>query len=205
MDERTVSSGMADQPGAKQTRPTYADIEALPEHVVGEIIAGELVVSPRPAPRHAHATSRLGMLLGPPFSLGEGGPGGWWLEDEPELHLGDPDFEAVVPDMAGWRIERMPALPDTAWFDVVPDWVCEVLSPGTIGRDRAHKMPFYARAGVRHAWLIDPLAETLEAYAAESDRWVVLGVWRGSDRMQVDPFGALELPLGRLWEQSQGG
>lgn len=204
MDERTLSCGMADRPAAKR-RPTYADIEALPPHVVGEILAGELVVSPRPTPRHTNAASTLGMLLGPPFSLGEGGPGGWWLEDEPELHLGDPDFEAVVPDIAGWRVERMPGLPDTAWFDVVPDWVCEVLSPGTVARDRAQKMPFYARVGVHHAWLVDPVAETLEAYAAESGRWVVLGVWGGEARVRVDPFGAVELPLGRLWERSRGG
>ncbi len=124
---------MPAEPAAQRIRPTYADIEALPPHVVGEIIAGELVVSPRPAPRHANAASTLGMLLGPPYRFGSGGPGGWWLEFEPELHLGvDADYDPIVPDLAGWRIERMPTLPEAASFEVVPDWVCEVLSPTNV-------------------------------------------------------------------------
>jgi len=197
---------MVSGPLAKCTRPTYEDIEALPPHVVGEIIAGELVVSPRPAPPHANATSRLGMLLGPPFSFGDGGPGGWWIEFEPELHLGtDPDYEPIVPDLAGWRMERMPALPETAWFEMVPDWICEVLSLGTAARDRAEKMPFYARAGVRHTWLVDPLAETLEAYSLEGARWTMIGVWRGAVHVRVEPFQAVELPIGRLWERTRSG
>src|SRR3712207_5356771 len=92
---------------------TYADLEALPENVVGEIIAGELHVSPRPAAPHTVAASRLGGELLGPFDRGRGGPGGWILLFEPELHLGE---EVLVPDFAGWRQERMPEPPRTAAF-----------------------------------------------------------------------------------------
>ena len=129
-----------------QRKPaTYQDIIDLPENLVGEIIDGELYVQPRPAPRHARPSSLLGGKLTGPFDEGTGGPGGWWILDEPELHL---DRHIEVPDLAGWRRERMPKLPDTAWFELVPDWVCEVPSPGTARKDRAKKMPLYAAQGV---------------------------------------------------------
>jgi hypothetical protein len=123
-------------------RATYDDLLQVPAHRVGEIVDGDLHVSPRPASRHALASSGLGSALGPPFHNGRGGPGGWWILDEPELHLG-PDV--LVPDLAGWRRERMPEFPDTAAFTLAPDWVCEVVSPSTEGLDRARKMPAYAR------------------------------------------------------------
>src|SRR5436305_207687 len=128
-----------DEPARK--RATYADIEALPEHLTGEILDGELFVSPRPAPPHAEASSALGVILGGPFRFGRGGPGGWRILDEPELHLGG---DVVVPDLAGWRLERMPALPKIAWFELAPDSVCEVLSPSTVVHDRHRKLAFYA-------------------------------------------------------------
>lgn len=153
-------------------RPTYADIEALPDHVVGEILGGQLVVSPRPRPRHTVAASRLGGLLVTAFDLALGGPGGWRVMFEPELSLGvDPDFDPVVPDLAAWRIERLPEIPDTAQVHLSPDWVCEVLSPRTANHDRTLKLPFYARAGVCHAWLVDPDARTLEAFTNVDGRW----------------------------------
>ncbi|MDI7266372.1 MAG: Uma2 family endonuclease [Myxococcota bacterium] len=183
-------------------RPTYEDIERLPPHVVGEIIAGELVVSPRPSPRHALAGSGLGGILVPPFGHGSGGPGGWWILYEPELHLGiDPDYEVVVPDFGGWRVERMPQVPETAWFSVVPDWVCEVLSPSTAAIDRAEKLPFYARAGVGHAWMLDPAARTLESYRRSGDNWVLVGAWRGAATVRAEPFDAIEFRLGLLWDR----
>ena len=184
--------------------PTYADIEALPPHVVGEILGGELVVSPRPAPRHARASSRLGMLLGPPFEFGLGGPGGWQILFEPELSLGvDPRFDPVVPDLAGWRLETMPRLPETAQFKVVPDWVCEGMSPSTQRRDRVLKLPFYARAGVRHAWLVDPLAQTLEVYRLAGGLWQLAGAFGGDDVVRAEPFDGVELPLSVLWPQPE--
>ncbi|OIQ85314.1 hypothetical protein GALL_328630 [mine drainage metagenome] len=175
---------------------TYADIVALPENLVGEILGGVLHTHPRPAPRHARATSNLGVKVGSPFDVGDGGPGGWWILDEPELHLG-PDV--MVPDLAGWRRDRMPRLPEAAWFEQAPDWVCEVLSPATARTDRVLKLPRYATAGVAHCWLIDPDARTLEAYENESGRWLLLGAWGGDDAPRIPAFDAIELSLSSLW------
>jgi Uma2 family endonuclease len=179
---------------------TYADILALPEHVLGELIGGELVVSPRPAPRHSAASSALGASLGPPFQFGDGGPGGWWILDEPELHLGE---DVVVPDLAGWRRARMPALPDGASFELAPDWVCEVLSPSTGRIDRTRKLPIYARAGIPFAWLIDPALQTLEVYRLEGANWVLLGTHGGAETVRAAPFEAVAFQLGRLWGQDR--
>jgi Uma2 family endonuclease len=175
---------------------TYKDLCDLPPTVVGEIVNGTLHAQPRPAPRHARTSSALGGKLYPPFDDGDGGPGGWWILDEPELHLG---ADILVPDLAGWRRERMPALPETAWFDLAPDWVCEVLSPGTAKLDRKEKMPVYAAEGVQHLWLADPAARTLEAYENERGRWLVLGTYADQDKVRVPPFDAVEIDLGSLW------
>lgn len=174
---------------------TYADIVALPEHVVGEIIDGELFVSPRSGPRQANAKSSLLGLLVPPFQFGDLGPGGWSIMLEPEVHLGD---DIVVPDLAGWQRERLPHVPDEAFFSLAPDWVCEVLSPSTARLDRTKKVPVYARAGVRHAWLVDPVAQTLEIYRLESEHWVVAATHGGDERVAAVPFEAIALDLSRL-------
>lgn len=187
-------------------RPTYADIEALPRHVVGEIIDGELVVSPRPSPAHTRSASRLGALLSTAFELGVTGPGGWWVHFEPELSLGvDPDFDPLVPDLAGWRIETMPELPVTAQYKAVPDWVCEVISPSTAGRDRVAKLPFFTqRAGVGHVWLLDPLAQTLELYVPGPAGAVLTAAYSGATAARIEPFAAIELDLGLLWGRPRG-
>jgi Uma2 family endonuclease len=175
---------------------TYADLEALPEHVVGELIAGELHVSPRPAAPHTVAASRLGGGLSGPFDEGRGGPGGWIILYEPELHFGQ---DVLVPDLAGWRRERMPRPPRTAAFTLAPDWVCEVLSPSTAALDRGIKLPVYGREGVRHVWLMDPEARTLEVFRLEQARYVLLVTHTGLARVRVEPFEALELDLSFLW------
>lgn len=175
---------------------TYQDILDLPEHLVGEIIDGELYTQPRPAPRHARASSSLGGKLTGPFDEGTDGPGGWWILDEPELHLG-PHIQ--VPDIAGWRRERMPRLPDTAWFDLAPDWVCEVLSAGTAAKDRGKKMPVYAAHGVGHIWLLDPDLRTLEVYENSGGRWLLLRVYEGGEEVSAPPFDAIAFNLGVLW------
>jgi Uma2 family endonuclease len=177
-------------------RATYDDVLNAPEHKVAEILEGELFLSPRPEPRHAVAASEIGMVLGNPFHRGSGGPGGWWIIDEPELHLGD---HVVVPDIAGWRRERMPALPDEAFFTLAPDWVCEVLSPATEKIDRGRKLRIYAEAGVQHAWLLKPSDRTLEVLHLRDGAWTIVGVCSGSDVVRIKPFEAIELQLGQLW------
>ena len=182
----------------KPRRPaTYEDLEALPPHQVGEIIAGELYASPRPATPHALAASSLGGELIRPFQRGRGGPGGWLILDEPELHLG---ADVLVPDLAGWRRERMPQMPRAPALTLAPDWLCEVLSPSTEERDRAAKLPVYARAGVRHVWLVDPDVRTLELFRLEDARYVLLNTWAGEVSVRAEPFEAIELTLNVLWE-----
>jgi len=184
-------------PGEKRRPATYADLEAVPANLVAEIINGDLSTMPRLAPKHTEAASMLGGLLTGPFRLGAGGPGGWRILDEPEIHLG-PDV--LVPDLAGWRLERMPELPETAFFELAPDWVCEVLSPSTEATDRADKMPIYAREGVQFAWLIDPILKTFEVFTLGPERrWSVAAVHRDDARVRAEPFDAIELDLSLLW------
>lgn len=178
-------------------RATYADLEALPTHVTGEILFGALYTHPRPAPKHAQAASTLGEELGPPFKRGRGGPGGWMILDEPELHLGP---HVVVPDLAGWRRERMPELPvDRAWIELAPDWVCEVLSPPTAAVDRGDKLLVYAEYEIAHVWLVDPEACTLEILERDPRGYRIVTVFSGAGPVRGVPFDAIELDLGALW------
>jgi Uma2 family endonuclease len=189
------SRSVPEEPSSMK-RATYEDVLNAPENKVAELLDGELFLSPRPAPRHAAAASEIGMVLGNPFHRGSGGPGGWWILDEPELHFGD---QVVVPDLAGWRRERMPAMPNEAFFSVAPDWVCEVLSPSTERIDRGRKLQIYAEAGVAHAWLVNPLERTLEVLRLKDGSWTIVGVCSGSDVVRIKPFEAIELELGQLW------
>ncbi len=178
---------------------TYDDLRAVPEHKVAEIIEGDLVVSPRPASPHARAASAVGSDLfggfdGPPG--GAGNPGGWWILFEPELHFG---ADVVVPDLAGWRHERMPTIPNVAAFTLAPDWVCEVISPSTARIDRTGKMRVYAREGVAHLWFIDPLARTLEVFRLDGGRWTLVATHDGDASVHAEPFDALALALQRWW------
>jgi Uma2 family endonuclease len=184
-------------PQAVKRQATYDDLLNLPENQVGEILNGELHAHPRPAPKHARVYSALGGNLWNPFDSGKGGPGGWWIIDEPELHLGD---DILVPDLAGWQRERMPELPETAWFELAPDWVCEILSPSTARTDRIIKMPLYAREGVRHLWLVDPDLQTLEIYALNADKhWTLLSTLKDDDPVSQPPFDAITFALDALW------
>jgi len=175
---------------------TYQDIIDLPEHIVGEIINGHLETHPRPAPKHAVAASSLGDELLSPFQKGRGGPGGWWILDEPECHLG---AHVLVPDLAGWRKTRMPVLPETAWFDTVPDWICEILSPSTARLDRVVKMPIYAKLGVAYFWLIDPVLETLESYQLHDKHWLLTASYAGDQSVTTAPFTEHTFSLSDLW------
>jgi Uma2 family endonuclease len=169
--------------------------------MIAEILDGDLVLSPRPAPRHALATSEIGGSLVHPFGRpggrGRGGPGGWWILFEPELHLGD---DVIVPDLAGWRRERMPNLPpDEAHFGLAPDWVCEVISPRSASHDRVNKMRIYARERVPNVWLVDPMGKTLEVYRLDGDQWILLSTHADADTVHAEPFNAVELTLLDWW------
>ncbi len=176
---------------------TYEDLVAVPDNLVAEIVDGQLHTSPRPASPHALAESSLHALLGGPFHQGIGGPGGWWVLVEPELHLGD---DVVVPDLAAWRRERMPEYPNVAWFSLAPDWLCEVASPSTERFDRVDKLPIYARAGVAHAWIVNPTTRTLEVYRRDGSVWTLVGAHGGDAIVRAEPFEAFELELARLWD-----
>ena len=186
--------------GSARRRATYDDLMRVPDTMVAEIIAGELITSPRPAMPHANASSVIGVDLGGAFHGPPGSadrPGGWWILDEPELHLG---ADVLVPDLAGWRRERLPVLPNVAAMTLAPDWVCEIVSPSTGALDRARKMPIYAREGVPHLWLVDPLLRTLEVFRRSDDgHWIVGGGHGGDDVVRADPFAAIELALDRWW------
>jgi len=178
---------------------TYEDIEALPVGWVGEILGDELVASPRPAMPHARVASALHAILGMAFDLGhQGMRGGWWLLYEPELHFGR---NVLVPDLAGWRRERMPvpSFADDPFSTIAPDWVCELLSPSTTHLDRERKLPIYHRAGVGHAWLIDPPTRTLEIHRRQESDWLLVASHSGEGEVRAEPFEALSLKLGALW------
>ena len=192
-----ANRGVENNVAAPAARATYRDVLDAPEHMVAEIIGGTLHTHPRPAPRHAVASSRLGIELGGPFDRGRGGPGGWWILDEPELHLGE---EILVPDLAGWRRERMPELPDTAYFTLVPDWTCEVLSASTRKLDLVRKRPIYAREGVPHLWLVDPVERILEAFELHEGRWVLIASVEDDEPVSIAPFEAVTFSLGELWD-----
>ena len=191
---RAILGGMNEH---SPRRPaTYQDVLDAPEHMVAELVRGALHLHPRPAPRHSVAASSLGMEVGGPFDRGRGGPGGWLILDEPELHLGS---NVLVPDLAGWRRERMPTLPETAWFETVPDWVCEILSPGTRRLDLTEKREIYAAAGVAHLWFVDPDAQTLEAFELSDGRWMLIAALKDGEEVRVTPFDAVAFGLSALW------
>ncbi len=186
--------------GTARRRATYDDLLRVPDTMVAEIIEGELITSPRPAIPHANAGSVIGADLIGPFHAAPGTPpkpGGWWILFEPELHFGD---EVLVPDFAGWRRERLPVLRNVPAMTLAPDWVCEIVSPSTGALDRARKMPIYAREGVPHLWLVDPLLRTLEIFRRSDDgRWIVVAGHGGDDVVRAEPFAAIELALDRWW------
>ena len=187
--------------GARSTgaaRPaTYRDVLDAPEHMVAEIIAGVLHTHPRPAPLHAYASSRLGAKLENIVGHGGGNGGGAWLIiDEPELHLGE---DIIVPDLAGWRLQRMPTLPATAYFALAPDWVCEVLSPSTRVLDQTQKRDIYAREGVPHLWFVAPEKRSVEVFELRNGHWTLLETATGATEAALPPFAGASFNLGDLW------
>jgi Uma2 family endonuclease len=185
-------------------RATYEDLEDLPDHLVGEILDGDLYATPRPAIPHARAASVLGNAIMSPFDRepgGGGAPGGWWFLDEPEIHLKD---DVLVPDLAGWRRSRLPVLPDGAFVSVAPDWVCEVISPKTERIDRGRKRLIYTRERVSHLWLLSPSARTLEVFRLSGESWTLVATFEGDETIPAEPFEAIGLDLSRLWIPAAG-
>lgn len=175
---------------------SYDDIVAAPDDLIAELVEGSLYFSPRPAIRHANATSVLGGYLNPAFQRGSGGPGGWWIFDEPELHL---DGDVLVPDLAGWKRERMPGEADVVGVTIVPDWVCETVSPSTERFDRRVKLPRYAAAGVAYLWVVDPVQRTLDVLRSVRGTWRSLETHAGAARVSAPPFEAIAIDLATLW------
>lgn len=180
---------------AKSFDQLWDELDRVPRGYVAEIVDGEVVVLPRPNPPHVRASSDLGTLLGGWFRFGIGGPGGWVILDEPRIRFG---HEIRVPDLAAWRVERF-AADDTGPFLVIPDWICEVLSPGTTADDRTAKLPLYSRHRVGHVWLLDPLEQTLEVYRLHGDRWLLVTTFGADAKARAEPFDAVELDLTLVW------
>lgn len=177
-------------------RATYSDVLSAPEHLVAEIILGELMTHPRPSWRHSATASALSAQLGAPFQYGKGGPGGWLFFVETEIMFGE---NLLVPDICAWRSSNFPGEPERNYFTSSPDWLCEILSGSTEKRDRTLKMQIYADAGVPHLWLIDPRLQVLEAYENVGLRWSKVGAWNSDDVVRAAPFDAVSLSLADLW------
>jgi len=176
----------------------WAQLEALPRSVKGEILDGQLYVHPRPLPRHSRAIGYLGRHLGGAFDYDDDGPGGWWILPEPGIRL--PNSPEVSPDLAGWRRTMLPVLPPAGEpLRVVPDWVCEVLSPSNARYDRAVKQPFYARMGVGWLWLVDSREETIQVSELVGGSWLIRQVCSDEEAVRLPPFESIELPLRGLW------
>lgn len=179
-----------------ESKATYDDLRDIPETMVGEIIDGELHTLPRPSPKHAKVASELGAVIMYPYRFGRGGPGGWIFLDEPEIRFGE---NILVPDIAGWKKERFPAELETNWIDVAPDWICEVLSPGTMRLDKTRKMPIYADNRVPYLWLINPMDKTLDVFKRVSGGWLLLSTFAENDTARAEPFQEIEIDLGEFW------
>lgn len=178
-------------------KATYADLEAVPPHLVAEILYGALVTHPRPVPRHGAATVAMAAVLVGPFQRGFGGPGGWVFVVEPELHLGE---HTIVPDLAAWKAEQLPASAvEKAYIEVAPDWVLETLSPSTERYDKGDKRSIYAEFGVGHLWYLDPRSRSLETFIRSGTTWTVGAAYFETDDVCAAPFDAITFPLGLMW------
>jgi Uma2 family endonuclease len=186
-------------PDPAKRKATYADLEAVPPHLVAEILFGRLVTHPRPVPRHGASSNLLSATLTPGHQWGRGGPGGWIFVTEPQLLLGP---HVVVPDLAGWRKDKMPVLPDSASVKIAPDWLCEILSPSTESYDRNEKRRIYAAAGVAHIWLLDPRVKYLECFQLVAGNWLLTHTFSNDEAVRAPPFEATDFPLSQLFASS---
>lgn len=176
---------------------TYDDLLAYPEDVKAELLGGEIHVQPAALPRHGRVQLALGRLVGGPFDGDTEGPEGWWILPEVDIRLGPHDV--VRPDLTGWRRPRLPDPWNTRPIDVVPDWICEILSPTTEKLDRVRKQQLYARHGVPYYWIVDPAERVLEAYVLDAGQWRIAGAYDDTALARIPPFDAIELAVGRLF------
>lgn len=188
---------------AARKRATYEDVLAVDPRKVAQVVDGVLYTQPRPSLLHAQVTTELTSTLNPPFRHGRGGPGGWIFLIEPELHLG-PEPDILVPDLAGWRRSRMPRVPAQPYHTLAPDWLAEVLSPSTARFDRGLKLPVYASEGVGHAWLLDPIARTVEVLRLDGVGYRLVGTWGGDEDARLEPFEDVTIELRSLWDAADG-
>jgi Uma2 family endonuclease len=185
------------KPSMKQQPPTLADLDALPPGVVGEIIEGVLYTMTKPRMRHQRTMRMISGRVGEPFDNERGGPGGWWIVPEPGIEL--PNTPEITPDVAGWRRERMPEMPFDEPIRVVPDWVCEILSKTTRRHDLLVKLPYYAKIGVSHHWLVDLEARVLIAHRLEASEWRIIGTYSDETEARIAPFDAVPLNVADWW------
>jgi Uma2 family endonuclease len=176
--------------------PRYEELLALPEDVVGELMDGELVVTPRPPALAASAKHALSAELAR-ATVEAAGRHGWWIFDEAKLRLG---MNILVPDLTGWRRQRMPKRSEKKYFELAPDWACEVLSPPTAVIDRTRKLRIYASHGLCWLWVVDPPHRTVEVLWLEGDEWVVVCAFGGDDKVHIPPFDGVEIALASLWQ-----
>ena len=197
-----MSTRKETRPGDESSPATYQDVLDAPSHKVSEIIDGTLHMSPRPASIYGRASSGLVANIGLPYDYGTDGPGGWWIIFGPELHLGE---DVLVPDVAGWRRERMPEFPDVKFFTLAPDWAYEVISPSTMTLDRAVKRLVYAREGVGHLWLVEPDARILEAFELRDGHWTLLETLTDDGPISLPPFEGISFEFGGLCPDGGAG
>jgi Uma2 family endonuclease len=181
----------------RKREATYQDVLDAPEHMVAEIVDGELFLSPRPAVPHARSMTVLGALLTTAYDLGGGGgPGGWYFLDEPELHFAK---NVVVPDIAAWRLERAPQdIANKKFLTDPPDWLCEGLSPSTQKLDRFRKLPLYAKVGVPNVWLFDARTRALEVYRRDGKHYELIAMFGEGELIKAEPFELLELRVEQI-------
>ncbi len=185
----------AQRPEKRSFEELWRALAEVSDEHVGEIVAGEIRLNPRPNPPHVAAQSELGYELTGPFSRGRGGPGGWIFRDGPRVRFGT---ELRVPDLAGWRTERFQE-PRVGPYPIAPDWICEVLSERTAATDRSEKMPLYAAHGVGHLWLLEPVLQSLEIYRLHHGNWLLVQAHAGGATVRAEPFDAIELELQNVW------
>jgi Uma2 family endonuclease len=192
----------------KKKLATYEDLLALPDGVKAELIDGEIIIHsssdprvaalPAPLPEHSRVQGGLRRFLGGPFDDddGFGGVGGWWILAEVEIRLGG---QIVRPDVAGWRRERLASPWGLRPIEIIPDWICEVVSPSNASHDRVTKKHLYAKHGIAHYWIADTEEVTLETFTLHDAVWTASGAFTRGGVARIEPFEAIELDVGRLF------